>query len=154
MSNNITQENWRMTNPRPRGSVCRSRTQHGEPGSRQCLVRRNLQSQMGSKADEVLCPAGQSLQWLMPREISVAWSSALVNGTQHLSSGLKSASVIPSRVVDSTLLGLLIGVLAPFMATGEFPQEPTYELVLLCRHGYSGHLGRYLRCASCQMCLA
>ena len=31
------------------------------------------------------------------------------------------------KVVDSTLLGLLISVLAPLMASGEFPQEPIHR---------------------------
>ena len=34
------------------------------------------------------------------------------------------ASVIPLGVVDSILLGLVVSVLEPLMASGEFPQDP------------------------------
>ena len=50
------------------------------------------------------------------------------------------------KVVHSTLLGLLISVLAPLMASGEFPQELVCGWS--CRHGCSGHAFRYLRCVS------
>ena len=65
-----------------RVSVCGSRRQYGGQGSCQCPVRKGLQSQVGSRADKVLSPAGQSLWQLMPREISVEWSSALVCGAR------------------------------------------------------------------------
>ena len=78
-----------------RVSVCRSRRQYGGQGSCQCPVRKDLQSQVGSRADQVLSPAEQILWWLMPREISVAWSNTLMCGAQCLSSGLETDSVIP-----------------------------------------------------------
>ena len=61
---------------------------------------------MGSRADEVLSPAGQSLWQLMPREISVAGAALWCVALGYLSSGLEPASVIPVRVMHSTLLGL------------------------------------------------
>ena len=36
------------------------------------------------------------------------------------------ASVIPLGVVDSILLGLIVSVLEPLMASGEFPQASIY----------------------------
>ena len=69
---------WGITNPSPRASGCRSRRQHGGQGSLQSLARKDLWSQEGSRAGEVPSPAGQILQWPMPREINVVWSSTLV----------------------------------------------------------------------------
>ena len=69
-------------NSSPRDSVRRSRRQHSGQGSCQRLARKDLWSQVGSRAAEVLSPAGQSLWQLMPREISVEWSSALVCGAR------------------------------------------------------------------------
>ena len=46
----------------------------------QHLARKDLWSQVGSRADKVLSPAGQGLWQSMPREISMAWSSTLVCG--------------------------------------------------------------------------
>ena len=51
-------------------------------GSFQCLARKVLWSQVGSRTGEVLGPAGQGPQQQMPREISVVWSSALVCGAR------------------------------------------------------------------------
>ena len=41
--------------------------------------------------------------------------------SQH---GLEPASVIPLRVVHSILLGPLLNVFTPLLASGESPQEP------------------------------
>ena len=51
---------WGITNPSPRVSVSRSRRQHGGQGSCQHLAKKDLQSQVGSRADEVLSPAGET----------------------------------------------------------------------------------------------
>ena len=103
-------------------SVCRSARQHGGQGSCQHLARKDLQSQVGGRAGEVLSPAGQSLRPLMPKEISVAWRSTLVCGaglSQQWSGACLSYTL---RVVDSTLLGPLISVLAQLLASGNFPR--------------------------------
>ena len=130
----------------PRVSVCRSRRQHGKQGNSQRLARKDLWSQVGSRAGEVFRPAGRSLHQLMPREVSVAWSSPLVCGAR-LSQQWSGACLNDTlTVVHSTLLGLLISILAPRMASGEFAQE--LQVVLLCRHVCSGHVCRYVRCVS------
>ena len=115
-----------ITNLGPRVSVCGSRRQHGGQGGRQHLAREDLQSQVGGRAGEVLGPAGQSLRWPMPREISVAWSSMLECGTQLSQqwSGTGLSSTL--RAEYPTPLGLLTSVLAPLMPSGEFPQDPVY----------------------------
>ena len=74
--------NWGITNPSARVSVFRSGRQHGEQGSPKHLAGKDLQSQVGSKADEIPSPAGQSLQQPVPRDIGVAWRSTLVCGAQ------------------------------------------------------------------------
>ena len=81
-------------NPSPRVSVSRSWRQHSGQGSCQHLAKKDLQSQVGSRADEVLRLAGQILQRPMPREISVAQSSTAVSAVVwslpqlHLESGM------------------------------------------------------------------
>ena len=89
------------------------------------LARKDLCSQLGNRAGEVLSPAGQSLQLLMPREISRAGSTTLVSGawlSQQWSGVCLSYTL---RVVNSTLLALL-SVLAPLIPSGDFPQKPIY----------------------------
>ena len=81
---------------------------------------------MGSSADEVLGPAGQSLQQLMPREVSMTWSSTLVYGARRSQQWSGARLSYTLKVVHSTLLGLLISVLASLIASGEFAQEPIY----------------------------
>ena len=119
---------------------------------------------------ELPSPAGQSLWRLMPREISVVWSSTLVCGawlSQRWSGTCLSytlESVIP------TLLGLFdkcLGIpdanwgicpgtygwhLAVLLDTpsgkyGIFPGACLW-VVPLCRHGCSDHVCRYLECVS------
>ena len=110
----------------PRVSVCRSVRQHSGEGSCRRLAKKDLWNQVGSRADEVLSPAGQSLWRPMPREISVAWSSTLECGawlSQQWSGACLSYTL---KVVDSMLLGLLISVLAPLMASGDSPQGAIY----------------------------
>ena len=120
--------------------------------SDQCLARKGLQSQVGSRAGEVLSPAGQSLQWPMPRETSVAQSSTLVCGARLSQQWSGACLSYTWTVVDSTLLGLLISVLAPVVPSGEFAQEPMGGP--LCRHGGFDHVCRYtLGVPPCQMCL-
>ena len=126
---------------------------------------------MGSGADEVLRPAGQSLRWPVPRETSVAWSGPLGCGawlSQQWSGECLSYTL---KVVHPTFLGLLISVLAPLIPSGESLQEPLYRWYMavllgtpdakwgispgahlwgvpLCRHGRSDHGGRHLTCVS------
>ena len=129
-----------------RVSVCGSRRQYGGQGSCQCPVRKGLQSQVGSRADKVLSPAGQGLWRVVTREITVAWSSSLGCGAL-LSQWWSGACLSYTwKVVCSTHLGLFskclgtlmpgvesaqgpVGAtwqfcLAPLLASGEFPQEP------------------------------
>ena len=109
---------------------------------------------MGSRADKVLSPAWQSLRQLMPREISVVRSSTLVCGAQLSQQWFGACLSYTLRVVDSTLLGLLISVWAPLMASREFPWEP------LCGWSCFTDTAVLVTCADilgvspCQMCLA
>ena len=70
-----------------------------------------------------------------------------------LSSGVEPASVIPLKMVDSILLGLLISVLTPLMASGEVPLEP------LCGWPHYAGTSVLIMCAGildvspCQICL-
>ena len=79
------------------------------------------QEQGGSRSGEVLSPAGQSLQQLMPREVSMTWSSTLVYGARRSQQWSGACLNYILKVVYSTLLGLLISVWAPLMASREFP---------------------------------
>ena len=145
-----------MENKKPESqvSVSRSGRQHGGQGSCQHLARKDLQSQVGSRADEVLTPAGQSLWQPMPREISVTWSCTLVCGAQLSQQWSEVHLSIPLRVMHSTLLGLLISVLAPLMASEELPQETMYGW------SHSADTAVLVKCANilgvspCQVCLA
>ena len=162
---------WGIMNPSPRVSVCRSGRKHSGQESHQCLARKDCQSQGGSRADGVLSPAGQSLQQLMPREISMAWSSTLVCGVQLSQQWSGACLRYTLKEVYSTFLGFLISVLEPLMASEEFSQEPIcewYKAILLgtldgnwgtfpgaclwvvpfCRPGCSDHVCRYVRCVS------
>ena len=67
------------------------------------LQEKNLRSQAGSGAGEVLSPAGQSLWPPVPRGSSVAWSSPLVCGAR-LSQQWSGACLSDTlTVVDSTV---------------------------------------------------
>ena len=107
--------------------------------------------QAGSRADKVLDPAGQSLWWLIPREVSMAWSSTLVCGARLSQQWSEPASVIPLRLMYSTLLGLLINVLTPLLASMELPQKP------VCGWSCSADMAVLITCAdilgvsSCQI---
>ena len=98
-----------------------SKRKHSGHGGVSVLQGRIFWSQMGSRADKVLSPAWQSLRQLMPREISVVRSSTLVCGAQLSQQWFGACLSYTLRVVDSTLLGLLISVWAPLMASREFP---------------------------------
>ncbi|KAF6081685.1 hypothetical protein HJG60_008717 [Phyllostomus discolor] len=137
----------------PRVSICSSRRQHGGQGSCQRLARKDLQGQVGSRADKALSPAGQSLQQPIPRDSSMVWSSTLVGGAQLSRQWSGACLSYTLTVVDSTLLSLLISALAPLMVSEEFAQEPTYGwahsadmAVLITRADISG-------VSPCQMCL-
>ena len=75
-----------------------------ESGGQQCRA-----SEADAKADQrgVEPYSGAGAQ------LSQQWSGACLSYTL--------------KVVDSTLLGLLISVLAPLMASGDFPQGPIYR---------------------------
>ena len=139
---------WQIMNPSPRVSVCRLGRQHGGQGSRQHLTRRDLQSQVGSRAGKVFSPAGLSLQRPMPREISMAWSSTLGCGACLLSSGLEPASVTPWKggvLHPSGSFDTCLGT--PDAKCGISPGSQLW-VVPLCRHDYSHHMCRHLRCVS------
>ena len=123
IKHNTHNNQWGIMTQRPRVSVCRSGTQHGGQGSHQHLARKDLWSQVGSRAGEVLSPAGQRLHQLMPREVSVAWSTSLVCGAQLSQQWSGVCLSYTLKVVYSTLLGLLINLLAPLMAIGDLPRS-------------------------------
>ena len=132
----------------PRVSVCRSRRQHGKQGNSQRLARKDLWSQVGSRAGEVLSPAGRSLHQLMPREVSVAWSSPLVCGARLSQQWSGACLSYTLKVVDSIPLTHLIMCLGtPDDKWGIFPGT-CLCVVPLCTHGCSHHVCRYLRCVS------
>lgn len=124
--------------PSPRVSVCRSRRQHGGPGSSQPLGRKNFWSQVGGKADKVLRPAAD------------------VKGDQYgaalwcvklgcLGSGLESACYALKKVY-STPLGLFDKCLGtPDGKCGISPGAYLW-VVPFCRRGSSNHMCRYLGC--------
>ena len=97
--------------------------------------------------------AGQSLQRPVPGDSSVAWSSTLACGAQLCQQWSEACLPYPLTVVDATLLGLLISVLAPLLASDEFGQQPMCGCshspdgaVLITRSDISG-------AAPCHMCL-
>ena len=55
----------------------------------------------------------------MLRETNVVWSSTLVCGARLSQQWPEACLSYTLRVVDSTLVGVLISVLAPLMASGE-----------------------------------
>ena len=134
-----------ITNLSPRVSACRSGRQHS--GQRRCqrLARKDLWSQVGSRAGKVLGPAGQRLRRLTPREITVVWGSTLGCGGRLpqqwsgacLSHTLESGGLHPS--------GTLKGLGTPAGKWGISPGAYLW-VVPLCRHGCSGHVCRCLRC--------
>ena len=142
-----------IKNLSPRVSVCRSGRQHGGQGSPQCLARKDLHSQVGSRAGEVPSPAWQSLQWLMQREISVAWSITLVCGARPSQQWSGACLSYTLTVVDSTLLDLFNKCLGPPASKWGICQEPIYgwscsadESVLTTCADISG-------VSPCQLCL-
>ena len=150
----------------PRVPVCRTGRQHGGQGSCQHLARKAVWSQVGSRAEEVPSPAGQSLWWPMPRENS----STLACGARLSQQWSGTCLSHTLKVVHSTLLGLSDKCLGtPDAKWGIFQGAhgwymavlldtpagkcgispgPYLWLVLLCRHGYSNYMCRYLRCVS------
>ena len=132
-------------NPSPRVSVCKTRRQHCGPGSCQCLAGKDLRSEVGSRAGEVLSPAWQSLGQTMPREISVVWSSTLGCGTQLSQQWYGTCLSYTLTVVDSSLLGLFDKCFGSRDAKQGICPGAYLWVVLLCRLGCSGHICRYLR---------
>ena len=151
-----------VMNRSPRVSVCRSGRQQGGQRSCQRHARKDLQSWVGSGADEVLSPAGQSLWWPMPREISMAWSSTLVRRA-WLSRQWSGASFSYTLKLEySTLLGLFDKCLGTPMPSREFAQEPISgwsrstdpAALTTCAGILSGSpCQRCLLCARGQICL-
>ena len=137
-------------NSSPRVSVCRSGRQHSGQESRQHLARKDLRSQVGSRAGKVLSPAGQSPRWPMPRKMSVVWSSTLgcgARGSQQWSGACLSYTLRVFWVFS-------ISILAPLMVSVEFSHHRAYLWVVpLCRHGYSDMCADILGVSPCQMCL-
>ena len=135
-------------NPSPRVSVCRSERQHSGQGSCQCFSRKDLWSQVGSRADEVLSPAGRaSGGQCQGRSV---WHGAALWCVELgcLSSGLEPASLYLESGVYSTLLGLFDKCLGtPGAKWGICPGAHQW-VVPLCRHGCSDHVGRYCRYVS------
>ena len=122
-------------NPGPRVSVSRSGKQHGGQGSCQRLARKDFRSQR--------CRApGSPCQGRSTWRGAALWCVEL----SCLSSGLKTASVIPLKVVNSILLSFLIRALALRMASGEFPQEPIYGWFRFADKDIFGHVCWYLGC--------
>ena len=110
-------------------------------GSRQCLVRKDLRSQVGSRTDRVLHPAGQGLQRPMPRDITVVWNSTLGCGAWLSQQWSGPASVIPSKWWTPPFWVFSINVLTLLMASGESPQEP------ICRSSCSADVATLTKCA-------
>ena len=131
-----------------RVSVCGSRRQHSGQGSFQCLAKKDPQSQVGNKADEVLSPAGQSTQQPMAREISMTWSSTLVYGAQLFQQWSGACLSYTLKVLYSTLLGLFGKCLGILDAKWGISPGAYLWVVPLCSHGCSDHMCRYLRCVS------
>ena len=128
-----------ITNPSPRVSACRSRRQRG--GQRRCqrLARKDLWSQVGSRAGKVLGPAGQRLRRLTPREITVVWGSTLGCGGRLSQqwSGARLSHPLEGGGLHTS--GSLKGLGTPAGRCG-ISLGP-----YLCRQGCSGQVCRYLK---------
>ena len=130
-----------------RHTVCRSRRQHSGQGSCQRLARKDLWSQVGSRADEVLSPAGQRLQLPMPRRsvwcgaALCVWNSAVSAVVWSLPQlYLESGVLHPSGVFDKCF-----GI--PAAKWGICPGSYLW-VAPLYRLGCSDHVCRYLKCVS------
>lgn len=140
-------------NPSPRISVCRSGRQHSGQGSCQPLARKDLWSQVDSKADKVLSPAGQNLWQLMPGEIRVLHSTLVCEAQlcQQWSGNCLSYTL---KMVYSTLLGLFDKCLGTPNGKCGISQGAYLWVVPLCRSGSSITSADILGVSPCQMCLA
>ena len=118
-------------NSSPIVSVCRSGRQHSGQGNCQHLASKDLEpgGQQGRRSPQ--SSRAEPLA-VMPSEISVVWSLPQL----YLESGV----LHPSRSLEKCLG-------TPY---GKWEISPGAYLwvVLLCRHGCSGHVCRYLRCVS------
>ena len=113
-----------------------------------CMCMGILKPQQQILQAEICVTAGQ-----MPREISVAWSSTLVSRawlSQQWSGACLSYFM---KVVNSTLLGLLINVLASLEANEEFIWEPIYGWSLSADMAGLTMCADTLGMSPCQMCL-
>ena len=70
--------------------------------------------------------------WWSPRATSMTWSSTRVCGARLSQQWSGACLSYTLKVVFSTLLGLLISVLALLMPSGEFVQEPMGGTWLFC----------------------
>ena len=83
----------------------------------------------------------------------MTWSSTLVYGARRSQQWSGARLSYTLKVVHSTLLGLLISVLASLIASGEFAQEPIYGW------SHSADMAVLITCADvlgvspCQTCL-
>ena len=89
----------------------------------------------------------------MPREISVVWSSILVCRVQLSQQWSRACLSYTFEVMHSTLLGLLISVLEPLMASREFLQEPIYGWSHCADSAVLVMCADILGVSPCQMCL-
>ena len=97
---------------------------------------------------KVLHPAGQSLLWPMPREISVVWSSTPVCGVRLTQQWSETCLSYALKVVDSTLLGPFNKFLGTPAGKCGISSGDYLWVVPLCRHSYSDHMCRYLTSVS------
>ena len=82
--------------------------------------------------------------WSMPRETSVVWSSTLVCGAQLSQQWSGACLSYTLKVAYSSLLGLFDKCLGtPAGECGISPGDYLW-VVLLCKHGCSDHVGRYV----------
>ena len=109
-------------NPSPRVSVCRSGREHSWPG---------FVSTLQGRISTARQAAGQSLQWPMRREVSVAWSSTVVCDAQVSQQWSGACLCYTLKVVYSTLLGPFHKSLGTPDASVEFAQKPVGGIWLL-----------------------
>ena len=137
-------------------------------------ISRDLQSQVGCRADEVPHAVGQNLLQLS-KEIIVAGSSILLCGARLTQQWPGTCLSYNLKVVSSTLLGLSENCLGtPDAKCGIFPWSCQWYMAILsdtlddkcgifpraylwvvplCRHVSSNHMCTYLTCASSLTCL-
>ena len=106
-------------------------------------------SQVGSRADAVLSPAGQSFWQPKPREISGARSSTLACGARLSQQQFEDCF---SHTLESGALHSS-GSFAPLLASGEFAQEPVCEWPCSADTAVRTTGADILGVSPCHMCL-